>query len=162
MAQRSRFRVLFVCIGNACRSPIAEAVARQLASDVIEPSSAGLCPLGRLAENTEHVLRANGYPLDHLESKPLRRDALENADIVINMSGEALDCLLEAGSAEDSLLAQKVEDWPIDDPYGDTRTTYQRTLENLESRVLLLATRLRRESLTDSQSPVRRANSSKQ
>jgi arsenate reductase (thioredoxin) len=161
MAQSSRFRVLFVCIGNACRSPMAEAVARHLAADIIEPSSAGLCPLGRLAENTERVLRANDYPIDRLESKPLRRDAMEGADIIINISGEALHCLLENGNAEDSRLAQKVEDWSIDDPFGDTRVAYQRTLEELESRVLLLASRLRRESQTSQQPPNRRANSSK-
>jgi arsenate reductase (thioredoxin) len=153
MLNYSRFRVLFVCIGNACRSPMAEAVARQLASDVIEPSSAGLCPLGRLAENTERVLRANGYPSYHLESKPLRRDAMERADIIINMSGEALDCLLENGTAEDSRLAQKIEHWSIDDPFGGAPTTYQRTLEELESRILLLANRLRRESQAKHQSP---------
>jgi arsenate reductase (thioredoxin) len=143
MERTSRFRVLFVCIGNACRSPMAEAVARQLASDIIEPSSAGLCPLGRLAENTERVLRANGYPISGLESKSLRRDAMEGADIIINMSGDALDCLLENGSTPDSQLVQKVEDWPIDDPYGDTSIVYQLTLEELETRILDLASRLR-------------------
>lgn len=161
MAQTSRFRVLFVCIGNACRSPIAEAVARHLCSDIIEPSSAGLCPLGRLAENTQRVLRAHGYPIDHLESKSLRRDAMQSADIIINMSGEALDCLLEGGSAEDSRLAQKVEHWPIDDPYGDTSDAYQRTLEELETRILGLATRLRKESQVTQQPPDRQTNSSK-
>lgn len=161
MEQTSRFRVLFVCIGNACRSPMAEAVARQLASDIIEPSSAGLCPLGRLAENTVHILRLNGYPIDDLESKSLRRDAMEDADIIINMSGEALDCLLESGSAADSRLAHKVEDWPVDDPYGDAAITYQRTLEELETRVLLFAARLR-ESHTNQEAAKRRADSSGQ
>jgi len=160
MGHPPKFRVLFVCIGNACRSPMAEAVARQLASDIIQPFSAGLCPLGRLAENTERVLRDNGYPIHGLESKSLRRDAMETADVIINMSGEALDCLLTNGAAEDSRLAQKVEDWHIADPYGDTFSVYQQTLEELETRVLLLATRLR-ESQTKQAPADRRADSSR-
>jgi arsenate reductase (thioredoxin) len=159
MGPTPKLRVLFVCIGNACRSPMAEAVARQLASDIIEPSSAGLCPLGRLAETTERVLRANGYPVVDLESKPLRRDAMESADVIINMSGEALDCLLENGTIEDKRVAHKVENWPIDDPYGDTFFVYQRTLEELETRVLLLANRLR-ESQASQQARSPQANSS--
>ena len=43
---RRRKRVLFICVGNSCRSPMAEALARHLAADVIEPQSAGISPLG--------------------------------------------------------------------------------------------------------------------
>ena len=52
-----RVRVLFVCVGNACRSPMAEAIARYDAADVMEPSSAGLSPLGYLAELTKQTPR---------------------------------------------------------------------------------------------------------
>ncbi|MGB7496563.1 MAG: low molecular weight phosphatase family protein [Candidatus Acidiferrum sp.] len=143
MAELAKLRVLFVCLGNACRSPMAEAVARQLASDIIEPSSAGLCPLGRIAEITEQTLQENGYPVDGLRSKALRRDAMEQADLIVNMSGQPLDYLLDNDSAEDSLLAQRVENWEIDDPYGDRPAAYQGILEELEFKVLMLASRLR-------------------
>ena len=44
MAPRSK--VLLLCVGNACRSQMAEAIAKHVAADVIEPSSAKdvLCP----------------------------------------------------------------------------------------------------------------------
>ncbi len=136
--------MLFICMGNACRSPMAEAVARQLASDVIDPSSAGLSPLGRIAESTEHTLLANGYPAEGLSSKSLRRDAMENADVIINMSGQSIDRFLGNGyPSDDPLLGQKVESWKVEDPYGEDSAAYQRILEELESRVLLLASRLR-------------------
>ena len=38
----TRTKVLFLCIGNACRSQMAEAIAKHVAKDVIEASSAGL------------------------------------------------------------------------------------------------------------------------
>ena len=41
MTEKRKVRVLFVCIGNACRSPMAEAIARQDADELLEVQSAG-------------------------------------------------------------------------------------------------------------------------
>jgi protein-tyrosine-phosphatase len=123
---------------------MAEAVARQLAFDVIDPSSAGLSPLGRIAESTELTLLANGYPVEGLSSKSLHRDAMENADIIINMSGQSFDGFFGNGyPSDDPPVGQTVESWKVEDPYGEDSATYQRTLEELESRILFLASRLR-------------------
>ena len=54
-------KVLFVCLGNACRSPMAEAIALRDAPDVIEASSAGLTPLGRIEPMTKETLAKNGF-----------------------------------------------------------------------------------------------------
>jgi len=144
MPPTPKLRVLFVCIGNACRSPMAEAIARHHASDVIESSSAGLFPLGYLAEPTGQTLLANGYSADGLSSKALRREAVENADLIINLSGRSLEDVVDNGHAvSSSPIAQKVNDWKVEDPYGEDPATYQRILEELESRVLSLAGRLR-------------------
>jgi protein-tyrosine-phosphatase len=122
---------------------MAEAVARKLASDIIEPSSAGLYPFGCLAGHTEQTLLANGYSVAELSSKSLRREALESADLIINMSGQPLDLLLAHINSTDPPLADKIENWCIEDPYGASPATYQKILEELESRVLSLADRLR-------------------
>jgi arsenate reductase len=134
VAPREKFHVLFVCIGNSCRSPMAEAVARQLASDIIEPSSAGLAPLGHIAERTIATLSANGHSAGGLFSKRLSPKAIDDADLIVNLSGLAIDCL--PGRV-------KVEEWPVEDPYGAGPATYQRILEEIEGRVLTLAARLR-------------------
>lgn len=144
MPSADKIRVLFVCIGNACRSPMAEAVARRLASDIIEPASAGLYPLGHVAPSTEQTLLANGYSVENLGSKPLSHTAIENTDVIVNISGQSLDDLLrDLCGFDDSLLRRKMENWDVEDPYGAPPATYQRILEELESRVLLLANRLR-------------------
>ncbi len=44
--QERKIRVLFLCIGNACRSQIAEGWARHLKGDIIEAYSAGITPVG--------------------------------------------------------------------------------------------------------------------
>jgi len=121
VAPREKFHVLFVCIGNSCRSPMAEAVARQLASDIIEPSSAGLAPLGHIAERTIATLSANGHSAGGLFSKRLSPKAIDDADLIVNLSGLAIDCL--PGRV-------KVEEWPVEDPYGAGPATYQRPSSN--------------------------------
>ena len=140
-----RFRVLFVCIGNACRSPMAESVARRDAADIIEPSSAGLYPLGHIAEPTIEILLANDYPVDGLSSKSISRDAVRQSDLIVNLSGAPIDHLF--CSAPSNLRdSQQLEDWDVSDPYGEDPATYQRILEEIESRVRQLASRLRAES----------------
>ena len=133
MARRTN--VLFICLGNSCRSPMAEAVAREIAGDVMEVSSAGLAPLGRIMEMTRRALGANGYSAEGLASKPILPQAWDDADLVVNMSGRPRDLTFQE--------FDKVEDWDVDDPYGDDIETYQRIVIEIEGRVRDLARRLR-------------------
>jgi protein-tyrosine-phosphatase len=114
---------------------MAEAIARYDAADVIEPSSAGLIPLGYIAEQTKDTLLQNGYSPNRLTSNALTREAADAADIIINMTGTPI---------EDTFWDHdKVEDWIVQDPYGDTPETYQRVFEGIRRRVNQLALGLR-------------------
>ena len=130
-----RTKVLFVCVGNACRSPMAEAIARYDAADVIEASSAGLSPMGAIAAQTKETLTLNGYSADGLTSDVLTPKAAETADIIINMTGRQRD--------ETFWEQSKVEDWMVQDPYGASPETYQRVFEGIKRRVNQLAIGLR-------------------
>ncbi len=130
-------KVLFVCIGNSCRSPIAEALARHLATDVIEASSAGTAALGTIAEQTTKVLAQRGVRMDGQSSRQLRPEHCRAADLVINMSGRPL-------AAEFGAEAAKVEDWNVRDPYFADVETYNAICDDIERRVTKLAERLRR------------------
>jgi arsenate reductase (thioredoxin) len=114
---------------------MAEAIARQDVADLIEAASAGLAPLGFVADQTKRTLTENGYAGDELKSKPIMREAWDAADLVINMSGRP-----KAGVFPDF---EKVEDWEVEDPYGEDPETYQRIFEVIRKRVLTLAERLR-------------------
>ena len=114
---------------------MAEAIARRLAADVIEASSAGLTPLGRVEQLTTETLARNGYHQTGLESKPIRVEASKMADIIVNMSGWPKEITFEDPA--------KVEDWQVEDPYGADAEVYQRIFEDIERRVAKLADRLR-------------------
>jgi len=134
-----RAKVLFICIGNSCRSPMAEAIAWRDASEEIEASSAGLAPLGFVAKMTTQTLVKNGYAAAGLASKPIVSEAWESADIVINMSGRASELAFRGFRGH-----AKIEDWEIEDPYGDSEK-YQGTYEKVQQRVAELAGRLRKQ-----------------
>jgi protein-tyrosine-phosphatase len=131
----TKFRVLFVCLGNSCRSPMAEAIARQDAPDLWEVSSGGLTPLGYVADPTKETIVRNHYSADGLESKPVMHAHWEEVDLVINMSG------IEKYSVFEDY--DKVEDWFVEDPFGADLETYQTTFEDIRARVASLAVRLR-------------------
>jgi arsenate reductase (thioredoxin) len=132
----TRVKVLFLCIGNACRSQMAEAIARHSALDVIEASSAGLVPFGEIPVTTRIVLDEHGISTDGQTSKPLREEDLSAADLVINMTGQS-------GSAVFSEPAPRFEDWDVGDPYGQNLEIYRAIRDEIETRVEDLARRLR-------------------
>jgi len=114
---------------------MAEVIAKKIGVDVIEPSSAGVTPLGFVPPETSDTLSQNGYLPQDLESKGLRPELCDSAELIINMSGV---------SREDAFANyDKVEDWAVEDPYHGDLAAYQRVFEEIETRVGELVGRLR-------------------
>ena len=122
---------------------MAEAIARYDAADVIDPSSAGLSPMGSIAEQNKQTLMLNGYSANGLTSDGLTREAVDAADIIINMTGSPME--------ETFWDQEKVEDWIVQDPFGAAPETYQRVFEGIKRRVnqLALSLRAKREHKTE-------------
>jgi protein-tyrosine-phosphatase len=124
--------VLFICIGNTCRSPMAEAIARSMGGGNLKVHSAGLSPTGRVAERSIATLRALGYPADGLSSKGLDAIPLDDLDVVVSLVGPAgLACLPHG-------MAARSEAWSIRDPYGDDEEIYLAVARTIEARVRAL------------------------
>jgi arsenate reductase len=134
--QRKR-RVLFICLGNSCRSPMAESIAQRDCSDIFDCSSAGLTPLGVVQKQTIATLQSNGYPVENLISNAISKDEWAAADLVINMSGYPKQRAFPRSEW------RKVEDWPVEDPYGSDPVVYQRIFEDIRTRIGSLTVRLR-------------------
>jgi arsenate reductase len=129
-----RVTVLFVCYGNCVRSQMAEAIARHCASDVIDPESAGVKPLGFIDKTARAVLEQEGISMDGQFSKGLHNHAVARADLIVNMSGVPGESLFKS---------KAFEDWPIADPFGEDMETHRRICDDIQSRIQALADRLR-------------------
>ena len=122
---------------------MAEALARHSASDVIEATSAGISPLGRVADLTRKILVEKGVNASGLESKGVREAAAVAPNLLINMMG------IPGRTIFPDMI---VEDWDVEDPYGEDLATYRRICEDIEGRIEELAERLRREARAETQS----------
>lgn len=114
---------------------MAEAVARYDAADVMEASSAGLYPLGYIADPTKQTLMKNGYSANGLTSDRITRESIDDADVIVNMTGTPNEPVFDG--------KKNVEDWLVEDPYGEDLETYQRVFEGIRRRVNQLAMSLR-------------------
>ena len=85
-----RINVLFVCLGNASRSQMAEGFAKAYGSDVMRASSAGLLPARHVLSTARMVMDEKSISLQGAVPKSLAQFALDEFDLIVNMSGHAL------------------------------------------------------------------------
>jgi arsenate reductase (thioredoxin) len=130
-----RKRVLFVCIGNACRSQMAEAFARAYGSDVLVPASAGLAPAAMLPRDTLRAMDEKNLDLSFQYPKSLGQLSRIPFDRIINMSGYPLP----------GEMATATEEWDIPDPIGLEYEEHCKVRDDIEARVMKLILELRRE-----------------
>jgi protein-tyrosine phosphatase len=139
-------RVLFVCMGNICRSPTGEGVMQSVVegADVelaIEIDSAGT--IGYHAGNPadsrmKKAASLRGYRLDSLSRQVSRRD-LETFDLVIAMDRDNLadlQALHPSPTADVKLLSDFLDDsWPVDvpDPYYGGPRGFEEVLDMIEA-----------------------------
>ena len=116
---------------------MAEAIGLRDSSELFESCSAGLSPLGVVQKLTLETLRRNGYPTDALYSKPILNHEWAAADLVINMSGYHKERTFPRAEW------YKVEDWDVEDPYGEDPDVYQRIFQDIRTRIEVLTARLR-------------------
>jgi arsenate reductase len=135
--QRTRKRVLFVCIGNSCRSQMAEGFARAYGSDIMIAASAGVSPAAIVQPQTKQVMALRNVRIDDQFPKGLEILRREKFDVIVNMSGEKLP--LAPGAS--------VRDWPVEDPIGQTEAVYKAVAEQIEGLVMRLILELRSSTL---------------
>lgn len=128
-------RVLFLCIGNSCRSQMAEGFARHYGSDVMEVKSAGLSPAAIVQPLTFQVMEQKNIKLDGQAPKDLSSVAIANFDLLINMSGVKLP----------SRIPLPVREWKVEDPIGRSEEVYCAVRDQIEDLVMRLILELRRE-----------------
>lgn len=122
-------KVAFVCVHNSCRSQIAEALGKYLASDVFESYSAGTETVPKINQEAVRLMKQL-YNIDMEQTQYSKLlNELPAVDIVITM-GCNVNCPY--------LPCKYREDWGLDDPTGKDEKTFRETISIIEQKILKL------------------------
>ena len=127
-------KVAFVCVHNSCRSQIAEALGKKLASDVFESHSAGTETKPRINQDAVRLMKqVHGIDMEKEQYSKLLSD-IPAVDVVITM-GCNVQCPF--------LPCSHREDWGLEDPTGKDDEIFLETIRQIESKILDLKDRLK-------------------
>lgn len=146
MSGVSEFKVLFVCTGNTCRSPMAEGITRKLAlerkADHLKVYSAGIIAPNGLPATNYAIEAARHWDIDisaH-RSTPLNKKLIGEADLILVMGHEHINSILSIDSSASS-KSYLLKGFPgpynpnqeqVDDPIGRTLDQYNQTFLELD------------------------------
>ena len=126
-------KVAFICVHNSCRSQIAEALGKKLASDVFESYSAGTETKPQINQDAVRLMKkVHGIDMEATQYSKLLSDIPE-VDVVITM-GCNVHCPF--------LPCSHREDWGLEDPTGKSDEAFLQTICAIEQKVLGLKDRL--------------------
>jgi arsenate reductase len=118
--------VLFVCLHNAGRSQMSEALFERFADGRHAALSAGTAPAGRVHPEVVDVMQELGIDLSDRKPRLLTRDLAEQADIVVTM-GCGDECPFIPG--------KRYIDWELPDPQGQPIEAVRALRNDIELRV---------------------------
>ena len=150
-------RVLFVCTGNTCRSPLAESILRRLGIAGVTVASAGIHAWNgdRASEKSCCVAKEHGLDLSAHRARLLTADLVREADLILTMTESQRNHVAEMGLADEERIrvlgefagrispVAEVSDPMIPDNMEAYRDTYEQ-LDDMINTILPLLERERR------------------
>ena len=122
-------KVAFVCVHNSCRSQIAEALGKHLASNVFESYSCGSETKERINPDAVRLMKEL-YGIDMEKTQFCKTvDLLPQVDIVISMGCE-VTCPY--------LGKEFYDDWNLEDPTGKSDEKFIEIIHEIEQKIIVL------------------------
>lgn len=122
-------KVTFICVHNSCRSQIAEALGRHLASDVFDSYSAGTETKPQINQDAVRIMKElYGIDMEETQHSKLITD-IPAPDMAISM-GCNVTCPFVGRPFDD--------DWGLEDPTGKEDTKFREVIDEIERRILQL------------------------
>lgn len=126
-------KVAFICVHNSCRSQIAEALGKALASDVFESYSAGTETRPQINQDAVRLMKAlYGIDMEQAQYSKLISDIPE-PDIAISM-GCNVGCPFIGRPFDDN--------WELEDPTGKSDEEFKKVIDEIRVRIMELKQRL--------------------
>ena len=126
-------KVAFICVHNSCRSQIAEALGKKLASDVFESYSAGTETKPHINQDAVRLMKqVHGIDMKATQYSKLLSD-IPPVDVVVTM-GCNVQCPF--------LPCYHREDWGLEDPSGKSDEAFLETIRLIEEKIMDLKNRL--------------------
>jgi arsenate reductase len=118
-----------MCIGNTCRSQMAEGLARAYGEGYVEVKSAGTHALGEVNRGSIDSMADIGIDISGQTSDQFDEGLTEWADVVVTLGCCKADDLCPVG-----FVGRKI-DWPVDDPYGAPSDMMDRVRDDIAERL---------------------------
>ena len=127
-------KVAFICVHNSCRSQIAEALGKKLASDVFESYSAGTETKPQINRDAVRLMKqVHGIDMEATQYSKLLSE-IPAVDVVITM-GCNVRCPF--------LPCSHREDWGLEDPSGKSDEAFLKTIHLIEEKILDLREKIK-------------------
>ena len=148
MAEQSKYSILFVCLGNICRSPAAQAVMQRMVDErgltdrfFIDSAGIGGWHIGDLPDKRMRVhARPRGYELTHRARRVQGRD-FEDFDLIVGMDAANVDDLCSMAATIEQkdkvvMMGDYIRQYPhydyVPDPYYEGSEGFELVLDLLE------------------------------
>ncbi len=127
--KKPKKKVAFICVHNSCRSQIAEALGKHLASEVFVSFSAGIETKPQINQDAVRIMKElYGIDMEQTQYSKLITD-IPNPDVAISM-GCNVGCPFIGRAFDDN--------WGLEDPTGKSDEEFIRVIKEIERRILEL------------------------
>ena len=135
--KQHKLRILFVCYGNKCRSPMAAGIAKEMLKGIVNVESAGIAAWGSNASKEAVQVMKEIYDVDISDHNPtdITDLSLNNFDYIVTMDSYVDTYIKKYIKQYYQIESNKIISWNITDPYGGSINDYKKCANTIKNQI---------------------------